>query len=50
MLSLTHGELLDSAFQQALYDSLATFGNDHNVDAVMANLRKSLSTQVVGGP
>lgn len=49
VLSLTHGELLDSAFQQALYDSLATFGDDHNVDAVMANLRKALSTQVVGG-
>jgi glucose/mannose transport system substrate-binding protein len=48
LLSITHGELLSSTFQQALYDSLDNFTKDHNANAVVNNLSKALSVPVVG--
>lgn len=46
LLSITHGELLSSAFQQALYDSLARFADDHNANTVMKKLSESLTVPV----
>jgi glucose/mannose transport system substrate-binding protein len=48
VLSMTHGELLSGSFQQALYNSLDNFAKNHNANAVMNNLSKSLTVPVVG--
>jgi hypothetical protein len=37
-LSLTHGELLTSAFQQSLYDSLGKYAVNENADQVVGNI------------
>jgi len=48
LLSITHGELMPSAFQQAIYDAVATFVQSKSPDAFIDTLQKSIEVPVAG--
>jgi glucose/mannose transport system substrate-binding protein len=48
LLSITHGELMPSNFQQALYDAVATFVQSKNPDAFIDTLQNSIRVPVAG--
>jgi glucose/mannose transport system substrate-binding protein len=49
LLSITHGELMPSNFQQALYDAVATFVQSKNSDAFITTLQNSIAVPLPGG-
>jgi glucose/mannose transport system substrate-binding protein len=49
LLSITHGELMPTNFQQALYDAVATFMQSKNVDAFIDTLQNSIAVPLPGG-
>jgi glucose/mannose transport system substrate-binding protein len=49
LLSITHGELMSSAFQQALYDAVAAFDQSKSSDAFMDTLQNSINVPIPGG-
>jgi glucose/mannose transport system substrate-binding protein len=50
LLSITHGELLPSAFQQAMYDAVATFVQSKNTGAFIDTLQNSIAVPIPGRP
>jgi glucose/mannose transport system substrate-binding protein len=48
LLSITHGELMPSAFQQAIYDAVATFVQSKNPDAFIDTLQNSIEVPIAG--
>ena len=48
MLSITHGELMSSDFQNALYDAVAAFMGSKNSDAFIDTLQNSIEVPVAG--
>ena len=48
VLSMTHGELMSSDFQQALYDAVATYTGSKNSDAFIDTLQNSIEVPVAG--
>jgi glucose/mannose transport system substrate-binding protein len=48
LLSITHGELLPSNFQQAFYDAVATFVSSKNADAFIGTLQNSIQVPIAG--
>lgn len=48
LLSITHGELMSPAFQQAMYDAVATFVQSKNADAFIDTLQNSITVPVAG--
>jgi glucose/mannose transport system substrate-binding protein len=49
LLSITHGELMPTNFQQALYDAVATFMQSKNADAFIDTLQNSIAVPLPGG-
>ena len=49
LLSITHGELMPSGFQQALYDAVAAFVQSKNAKAFIDTVQKSISVPIPGG-
>jgi glucose/mannose transport system substrate-binding protein len=48
LLSITHGELMPSDFQQAVYDAVATFVQSKNSDAFIDTLQNSIEVPIAG--
>ncbi|WP_193047800.1 ABC transporter substrate-binding protein [Mycolicibacterium baixiangningiae] len=48
LLSITHGELLPTGFQQGLYDAVATFVQSKNQDAFVDTLQNSVVVPISG--
>ena len=48
LLSITHGELMSSDFQQAVYDAVATFVQSRNSDAFIDTLQNSVEVPIAG--
>jgi glucose/mannose transport system substrate-binding protein len=48
LLSITHGELMPSEFQEAIYDAVATFVQSKNSDAFIDILQNSIQVPVAG--
>jgi glucose/mannose transport system substrate-binding protein len=48
LLSMTHGELMSTDFQNALYDAVATFVGSKNSDAFIDTLQNSIEVPVAG--
>jgi glucose/mannose transport system substrate-binding protein len=48
LLSITHGELLPSNFQQAFYDAVASFASSKNADAFIDILQNSIQVPIAG--
>jgi glucose/mannose transport system substrate-binding protein len=48
LLSITHGELMPSEFQEAIYDAVATFVQSQNPDAFIDTLQNSIEVPVAG--
>jgi glucose/mannose transport system substrate-binding protein len=48
LLSITHGELMSSDFQQAVYDAVATFVQSRNSDAFVDTLQNSVEVPIAG--
>jgi glucose/mannose transport system substrate-binding protein len=48
LLSITHGELMSSNFQQAVYDAVATFVQSKNSDAFVDTLQNSVEVPIAG--
>ena len=48
LLSITHGELMPSGFQQAMYDAVATYVQSRNVNAFIDTLQNSVSVPIPG--
>jgi glucose/mannose transport system substrate-binding protein len=48
LLSITHGELMPSNFQEAIYDAVATFVQSKNSDAFVDTLQNSIDVPVPG--
>jgi len=46
LLSITHGELMSSAFQQAMYDAVATFVQSRNANAFIDTLQNSVNAAI----
>jgi glucose/mannose transport system substrate-binding protein len=49
LLSITHGELMPTNFQQALYDAVASFMQSKNADAFISTLQNSIAVPLPGG-
>jgi glucose/mannose transport system substrate-binding protein len=49
LLSITHGELMPTNFQQALYDAVATFLQSKDADAFVDTLQNSVAVPLPGG-
>jgi glucose/mannose transport system substrate-binding protein len=49
LLSITHGELMPSNFQQAFYDAVATFVQSKNSQAFIDTLQNSIEVPLPGG-
>jgi glucose/mannose transport system substrate-binding protein len=47
-MSITHGELMSSAFQQAVYDAVATFVQSKSQKAFIDTLQNSVNVPVTG--
>lgn len=48
LLSITHGELMPTGFQQAFYDAVASFVQSENPDAFVDTLQNSIAVPVSG--
>jgi glucose/mannose transport system substrate-binding protein len=48
LLSITHGELMPSQFQQAIYDAVATFDQSKSPDAFIDTLQNAIEVPVAG--
>jgi len=48
LLSMTHGELMSSDFQGALYDAVAAYGGSKNANAFIDTLQNSIEVPVAG--
>jgi glucose/mannose transport system substrate-binding protein len=48
LLSITHGELMSTDFQQAVYDAVSTFVQSKNTDAFIDTLQNSIEVPIVG--
>ena len=48
LLSITHGELMPSEFQEAIYDAVATFVQSKDSDAFIDILQNSIQVPVAG--
>jgi glucose/mannose transport system substrate-binding protein len=48
LLSITHGELMPSQFQQAIYDAVATFDQSQSPDAFIDTLQSAIQVPVTG--
>ena len=48
LLSMTHGELMSSDFQNALYDAVASFSASKNAGAFIDTLQNSIEVPVAG--
>ena len=48
LLSITHGELMPSGFQQAMYDAVATFVQSKNANAFIDTLQNSIAVPIAG--
>lgn len=48
LLSVTHGELMSSAFQQAMYDAVATYVQSRNATAFIDTLQNSVDVPIPG--
>lgn len=48
LLSITHGELMPTGFQQGLYDAVATFVQSKNSDAFIDTLQNSVVVPISG--
>ena len=48
LLSITHGELMPSGFQQAIYDAVASYVQSKSPDAFIDTLQKSIEVPVTG--
>jgi glucose/mannose transport system substrate-binding protein len=48
LLSITHGELMPSEFQQALYDAVATFDQSKSPDAFIDTLQNAIAVPIAG--
>jgi glucose/mannose transport system substrate-binding protein len=48
LMSITHGELMSSAFQQAVYDAVATFVQSKSQKAFLDTLQNSVNVPVTG--
>jgi glucose/mannose transport system substrate-binding protein len=46
---MTHGELMPSAFQQALYDAVAAFVQSKNSRSFIDTLQNSIAVPIPGG-
>jgi glucose/mannose transport system substrate-binding protein len=49
LLSMTHGELMPSGFQQALYDAVAAFVQSKNAKAFIDTVQRSVAVPIPGG-
>jgi glucose/mannose transport system substrate-binding protein len=49
LLSITHGELMPTNFQQALYDAVATYMQSKDADAFIDTLQNSILVPLPGG-
>ena len=47
-LSITHGELMPSQFQQAIYDAVATFDQSKSTDAFIDTLQNAIEVPIAG--
>lgn len=50
LLSITHGELVPTSFQQAMYDAVATFVQSKNANAFIDTLQNSVTVPIPGRP
>ena len=50
LLSITHGALMPSGFQQAMYDAVATFVQSRNTNAFIDTLQNSIAVPIPGRP
>jgi glucose/mannose transport system substrate-binding protein len=48
LLSITHGELMPSQFQQAIYDAVATFDQSQSPDAFIDTLQNAIQVPITG--
>src|SRR4051794_14060602 len=48
LLSITHGELMSTDFQQAFYDAVSTFVQSRNTDAFIDTLQNSIEVPIAG--
>ncbi|MDT7766356.1 MAG: glucose/mannose transport system substrate-binding protein [Mycobacterium sp.] len=48
LLSITHGELMPTGFQQAVYDAVATFVQSKSQDAFIDTLQNSITVPIAG--
>ena len=48
LLSITHGELMSTDFQQAVYDAVSAFVQSKNTDAFIDTLQNSIEVPVAG--
>jgi len=48
LLSITHGELMPTAFQQGVYDAVATFVQSKNANAFIDTLQNSVMVPISG--
>jgi glucose/mannose transport system substrate-binding protein len=48
LLSITHGELMSSEFQVAIYDAVASFVQSKNADAFIDTLQNSIQVPIQG--
>ena len=48
LLSITHGELMSTAFQQGVYDAVATFVQSKNANAFIDTLQNSVMVPISG--
>ena len=48
LLSITHGELMSTDFQQAVYDAVAAFVQSKNTNAFIDTLQNSIEVPIVG--
>ena len=48
LLSMTHGEVMSTDFQQALYDAVASYASSKNADGFIDTLQSSIEVPVAG--
>jgi glucose/mannose transport system substrate-binding protein len=48
LLSITHGEVMSTDFQQALYDAVASYASSKNADGFIDTLQSSIEVPVAG--
>ncbi|WNG91918.1 ABC transporter substrate-binding protein [Mycobacterium sp. ITM-2016-00318] len=48
LLSMTHGEVMSTNFQQALYDAVASYASSKNADGFIDTMQNSIEVPIVG--